>query len=168
MLVFVLILRSCLKSVIARDGARSVSSSSSSVSASDWRRVRARLVPAREILEAVIASEVLSVSRLDGRLLVEVESMLVLRASMRSRARLGLTPENDTTLPVSSLSRAALGDSPLTCTLGLRPTVDVNERIAGLAKLCFVSHNAIQSSVKLRQMLSAFRRTCLSAVPVPL
>ena len=83
---------------------------------------------------------------------------------MRSRARLGLTPEKETTLPLSSLSRAVRGDSPFTCTLGLRVAA-ADERIAGLAKLSFVSHKDIQSSVKLRQMLSAFRRTCRSAVP---
>ena len=68
-LLLILMVRICLKSVMAREGARSVSSSSSSVSSAfDWRRERVKLlpvpklVPARWAREAEITLDVLLVS----------------------------------------------------------------------------------------------------------
>jgi hypothetical protein len=44
----------------------------------------------------------------------------------------------------------------------------VLDRYAGLARLALLSHMAIQSSVKLRQILSALRRTWRSDTTEPL
>lgn len=85
---------------------------------------------------------------------------------MRDIALLGLTPGN-VLLSDSILSRM-LGDSPLSWTLGRRDIAAVAFRKAGLAKPVFVSHMAIHSSVKLRQRLSALRRTWRSDTTAPL
>jgi hypothetical protein len=85
---------------------------------------------------------------------------------MRDIALLGLTPDN-VLLSGSILSRI-VGDSPLSCTLGRREIVAVVERNAGLAKPVLVSHKAIHSSVRLRQRLSALRRTWRSDTTAPL
>jgi hypothetical protein len=91
---------------------------------------------------------------------------LALRASMRVIALLGLE-RGTVPLSASILGRIWEGDSPLTWTLGRREvTVAVLVR-AGLTMVGFVLHSSMQSSVRLRQMLSAFRRTCRSAADAP-
>jgi hypothetical protein len=60
-----------------------------------------------------------------------------------------------------------VGESPLNCTLGRRLMAAVDDLTAGLDSALLVSHMAMQSSVKLRQMLSALRRTCLSDTLAP-
>lgn len=145
--------RMFLKSVIAREGARIVGSSSSS-SSSTLLRARWKLVPAR-CWEKLRESE-RSASWLDSRRLSLI-SMLVLRASMRVRALLGLTPTIEL-LSGSMLCRTG-GDSPLTCTLGRRDGIMIDVRTAGLANVDLLSHKLMQSSVRPRQILSALRRT---------
>jgi len=92
--------------------------------------------------------------------------MLVLRASMRDMALLGLTPDN--VLLSGSMLCRIVGESPLICTLGRRDSVAVFDRKAGLARPVLVSHRAMQSSVRLRQRLSALRRTWRSETTEPL
>ena len=85
---------------------------------------------------------------------------------MRDMALLGLTPVN--VLLSGSMLCRIVGESPLNCTLGLRDIVAVFDRKAGLARPVLVSHRAIQSSVRLRQRLSALRRTWRSDTTEPL
>jgi hypothetical protein len=66
-----------------------------------------------------------------------------------------------------SMLGRTVGESPLICTLALRDIVAVEFLIAGLDMLDLVSHNAIHNSVRLRHMLSALRRTCLSETLAP-
>ena len=90
---------------------------------------------------------------------------LLLRASIRLIARLGL--ERGTPLVSGSTLALTDGESPLSGMLALREpaaTVDLN---AGLAMLGLTSVRARQSSVKLRQRLSALRRTCRSGTDAP-
>jgi hypothetical protein len=88
--------------------------------------------------------------------------MLVLRAWMRSIALLGLDRGGSS---VSMLCRI-VGDSPLIWTLGRRKFDAATVLSDGLATLDFVSHNSMQSSVRLRHKLSALRRTCRSEAPL--
>lgn len=76
---------------------------------------------------------------------------------MRLRALLGLMLFN-VLLSGSMLCRIG-GESPLICTLGRRDIAAADALIAGLAKLFLLSARAMHSSVRLRQMLSALRRT---------
>ena len=142
---------------MAREGARTIGSSSSS---SMPPRVRLRLVPALCRRDGICLSSKGSWLRS-----LSPVSILVLRASIRDIALLGLTP--DIVLLSGSMLCRIVGESPLICTLGRRDTVAVDDRTIGLARPVLLSHMAIQSSVKLRQMLSALRRTCRSDVPVP-
>ena len=146
-----------LKSVMARDGARIGGSSSSS---STLCLFRWRLVPAREMRDGIC------LSKSYGSWLASLEvplSMLVRRASMRLRARLGLILFK--VLLSGSMLGRIVGESLLSCTLGRR--LIVVDLIAGLARAGLVSHMAMHNSVKLRQMLSALRRTCRSAALAP-
>jgi len=92
-------------------------------------------------------------------------SKLTLRASIRPMAVLGLA-RGSVLLSGSMLCRMD-GELPLICTL-VRREGTAAARMAGLAMLALVSHKAMQSSVRLRQMLSALRRTCRSGIDEPL
>lgn len=76
---------------------------------------------------------------------------------MRDNALLGLTPFS--VLLSGSILCRIVGESPLICTLGRREIVAWVDRKAGLERPVLVSHMAMQSSVRLRQRLSALRRT---------
>lgn len=107
-------------------------------------------------------------SWLDCRLppLTLVVSRLALRASMRLIARLGLE-RGTSSVSVSMLGRTC-GDSPLTCTLGRREDAAAADLSAtGLARFTLVPHSSMQSSVRLRQILSALRRTWRSGTRGP-
>jgi hypothetical protein len=97
--------RMARKSVIAREGARGMGSSSSS-SKLWW--VRWRLVPARCRREGILSDS--CGSWLDSRRLPFVNK-LDRRASMRLKARLGLMP--DDVLASGSMLCRTVGESPL-------------------------------------------------------
>jgi hypothetical protein len=134
------------KSVIAREGARNVGSSSSR---STVRR-RYKLVPDRSRREESKRDgrcdcDGVGGSRLDSRRFM----MLVRRASIRLIALLGLDRVR-ASLSGSMLLRI-VGDSPLIWRLGRRDTVAADVRwTAGLMKLDLPSYSSIHKSVKLR------------------
>ena len=101
--------RTALKSVMAREGARRGGSSSSS--SLKLPRVRWRLVPALDKREGMSLSSYCSWLVFRILPLAPGASRLVLRASIRESALLGLTPDN-VLLSGSTLCRI-VGESPL-------------------------------------------------------
>lgn len=84
---------------------------------------------------------------------------------MRCIARLGLMFVK--VLLSGSMLWRTVGESPLIWTLGRRVIVAVDVLTEGLLRLGLVSHKAMHNSVRLRQMLSALRRTCRSEMLAP-